>query len=757
MKLNLRSFVVMLMTGLLCLWMQPLAAQGKVASISGTVLDAGVPVEYANVVLYQNEEATEPLALSTTDAEGFYELIYDQEGSFYLKVSFIGYTAVGRTVTLKPGERITEAFELNADPRLLEAVEISAEKSNVTYLLDKKIVSFNKEMIAGTSSAAEVLQKVPEISVDARGNLKLRGNSGVSVLIDGKPSMLSPADIVSNLASANIVAVEIITSPSAKYDPDGSAGIINIITKRESNVKATGVATAGVGLAEKYNSSLQLDVNTGRWTHYLTASQRHEDKPASELRRFYDNGELQYVTDVQEDKVSDFIMAQLGTEVELDSNTVVYISYQYSDLDEETPVTFTITDFDGSVPQSGTGNVLFGIEENKLQSGFSRQGKRSSLSSDIVYSNGSAYVNSDSRSGDEMGVSTYSSAQLNEFDFHFFDYSADFSTRIGNAAKLEIGYAGEEVVFSNLYQSEFDGVSASQSYDYKESIQAAFSMLTLKKEKYTVQAGLRFENILQEISVDPKDPYQNLYPSMGFEYTIDEERSLSLNYSRRISRPDPFQFSPFERQANSREVVAGNPDLNPAYSNNVEMAYNLYKEQYGLRMTLFLNQEQDQIKRILTQQADLSVISFDNIDVSNTLGFSMAAETQVGTFLSLDASADVIYHHLEDAVYSELNTDYVYTIIKLNQAYSLGGGLSFQINANYTSSYYDGLRRLNNIYNLGATIEKSILKKRGDIALKVDRIVYSGERGTRLSGLYEVKEDYIPQNPIVRLSFSYRF
>ncbi|MFA0963365.1 TonB-dependent receptor domain-containing protein [Roseivirga sp. BDSF3-8] len=731
-------------------------AQGNTSNIKGKIHEDGIPVEYAHIGLFQYDNDSNPAALAISDSEGNYSLSVEQEGEFVLKVSFIGYESYQQYITLTSGENLDLDVELTPDSELLESIEITGEKVNVTYLLDKKIVTFNKEMIAGTTSAADVLRKVPEVNLDAKGNLKIRGKSGITILVDGKPTMLSPADLLKNIPSNTISSVEIITSPSAKYDPDGSAGVINIITQQQQDMSVSGRATIGLGLVEKYDGSLKLDVSKGKWSHFLMAGMRHEDNPATEKRRFFRNGVFEYETIAEEDEISEFQIAQAGTEFQINSANSVYLSLQYSNLDKNTPISLEINDTELTAPSTGSGLVDFGIREQKIQTGYLHSGEKSSIGADIVYSNGKARVNSESNTSIE-GAEAYTSGQKNEIDFYFFDYNVDYSTSLGENLKLELGYAGEEVRFDNQYQANFNGGQSELFYTYKESIQAGFSLVTFKKDKLTLQGGLRFENILQEISTLPNDPYQNLYPSFGLEYNINDARSLSFNYSRRISRPDPFQFSPFERQANSREIIAGNPKLNPAYTNNVEISYNWFTEKMGLRATAYYALTSDLISKVLLQEDDLSRITYANIDKSHNFGIGLSAETDISSWYSLDASTDLIGYRLKDNKFQELNYDGVYTIVKLNQVFSIAEGFNLQVNGVYTSGYFEPLRKLRSVYQVGATVEKSLFNQRADLSFSVNRFIYTGERSTRFSGPYEVVEEYVPQNPVFRASFTYRF
>ncbi|MGB5929255.1 MAG: outer membrane beta-barrel family protein [Cyclobacteriaceae bacterium] len=733
-----------------------LSAQNKNASIEGKIHEAGTPVEYAHIGLFQSQDDTTPIALATSNGEGFYSLTIEQSGEYVIKISFIGYESHTQKIQVVSGKTQKLDVELTPDSELLESIEITGEKVNVTYLLDKKIVTFNKEMLAGTTSAADVLRKVPEVNLDAKGNLKIRGKSGITVLVDGKPTMLSPADLIKNIPSNTISSVEIITSPSAKYDPDGSAGVINIITQQQQDVNINGRATVGLGLVEKYDGSIKLDISKNKWSHFFTAGIRHEDNPATENRRFFRDGVFEYETIAEEDEISEFQIAQAGTEYQVNDNNSVYLSLQYSNLDKNTPISLLINDAGQAASGTGTGLVDFGIREQKIQSGYTYTGNKSSIGTDIVYSTGKARVNSESNSSME-GVDSYASGQKNEIDFYFFDYNIDYSIGLGESFKLELGYAGEEVRFDNQYQANYDGEQSELFYTYKESIQAGFSLLTFKKNKFTAQGGLRFENVLQEISTIPGDPYQNLYPSLGLEYNISDSKSLSFNYSRRISRPDPFQFSPFERQANSREIIAGNPLLNPAYTNNLETSYNWFTEKVGLRATAYYAYTSDLISKVLLQEDELSIITFANIDESHNFGIGLSAETDISSWYSVDVSADLIGYHLEDNDFQELNYDGVYTIAKLNQIFSIADGFSLQVNGVYTSGYFEPLRKLRSVYQAGATLEKSLFEKKADLSFSVNRFIYTGERSTRFSGPYEVVEEYIPQNPVFRISFTYRF
>ncbi|MBX0292999.1 TonB-dependent receptor family protein [Hymenobacter sp. HSC-4F20] len=727
----------------------------QAGSISGKVVDGKTPIPYANIVLFADAAKQQQVQVAATDDDGKFVLDNIAPATYTLVISFIGYQAFEKAVAVADKPLALGELPLQVNSKVLGEVTITGQRSNVEFHIDKQVVNFTPEMLAGTTTASDVLTKVPQISMDATGRVKLRGDAGVRVLIDGKPTMLSTADVLATLPAGKLKKVEIITSPSAKYDPEGAAGILNIITQQQNKAATEGLVNVGVGLNKKYSGLAKLDYSYGKWSNYASLSFRHEDRPTQTSRQYYVENALKFTSLYKEAEIEKFTNAEIGTDYKIDSLSTASLSYQFSYLDRNTPSTYRQTG--ESVRNTGAGNVLFTTSENKVRAGYARNAEKNTVGVDFMYAWGIVDINSNNTLRSQSNTLLNSYALANQIDYFFFDYDVSYSRALSQYWKLDLGYSGEEVRFGNAFSSVIDNARNDLNYNYKESIQAVFSLFSYAKGNYKAQLGLRLENALQEISSIPKKPYVNLYPSLTVERKLDDSKSVVLNFSRRISRPDPFQFAPFVRYDNVNQRSQGNPLLKPAYANVVELNYLYANDRYNLKSSVFLRNSQDVINKIIVQEGDLTTVTFDNIDEVNMVGASVSGEANLLTWWGLNGGAEAFYNQISDDQYTYGRRKSVYSVLKLNSVWTVKKNLQLQVNSNYTTRTFEAQRKLLPFYTAGVTASMTTLKKRGNVSFRIDNLVYSGSRSWINAQPYLIWERYEAQNPVYRLSFSYKF
>lgn len=725
----------------------------RTSNVTGRIVDGKAPIPYATIVLFADAAKQRQVQATASDEDGRFTLTSVAPATYTMVATFIGYQGYEQAITVTEKPLALGEISLHLNSKALDEVTVTGQRSNVEFHIDKEVVNFTPEMLAGATSASDVLTKVPQITLDATGQVKLRGDAGVRVLIDGKPTILSASDVLATLPAGKLKKVEIITSPSAKYDPEGAAGILNIITQQKNKATTEGLVTVGLGLNKKYSGLAKLDYSVGKWSNYASLNFRHEDRPTQTYREYYLENTLQYTSIYKEAEIEKFTNAEIGTDYKIDSLSTASLSYQYSLLDRNTPSTYRQDN--QALLSAGNGNVLFTTSENKVRAGYNRAAKQNTFGADFLYAWGSVDINSNNVLRDPGNAELSSYSLANTIGYYFLDYDLTYSRALSKYWKLDLGYSGEEVHFSNDFTSLTNSVRNEVNYKYKESIQAVFSLLSYAKGAYKAQVGLRLENALQEISSIPTSPYFNAYPSLTLERKLTDSKSIALNFSRRISRPDPFQFAPFVRYDNVNQRSQGNPLLKPAYSNNVELNYLFANEHFNVKSSVFLRNSQNVINKIIQQDGNLTTITFDNISQVNTLGASISDETGLLTWWKLNGGAEVFYNNISDDRYTYGRRESVYGVLKLNSIWTIKNNLKLQVNSSYTTTTYEAQRRLLPFYTTGITASVTTLKKRGNVSLRVDNLLYSGSRSWIAAQPYLIWERYEAQNPIYRLNFSY--
>ena len=294
---------IILMVAVTCYAIQPAQPQrGNYqrnmggATITGKVVDPAIDatIEYANIILIQ-QKTQKQFSGTTSDKEGLFVLKGVKPGIYTLQVKFMGYHQYNReNIRVKPGQEQIDLgkIELEQAILMLEGVQVEAEEAPIEYKIDKKVINVSKQFTSLSGSAVEVLENVPSVRVDIDGNVSLRGSSSFMVLIDNRPSVLDANEALQQIPASSIENIEIITNPSAKYDPDGTSGIINIITKKKSLNGQSGMVNLNAGLDEKYGGNFLINFRQEKFSAYVSANYNSRNFPGtskSENRTFSDD------------------------------------------------------------------------------------------------------------------------------------------------------------------------------------------------------------------------------------------------------------------------------------------------------------------------------------------------------------------------------------------------------------------------------------------------------------------------------------
>ena len=620
MRLNLFTlFIVVLLLKTIPAFTQTGAP--PIGSISGILVDSkNSPVSYANVTLLRSDSSVVNGDLSKDD--GSFS-IATNPGSFRLRIEFVGLATKYVTVQVtadQPDKKLGK-IKLAQTENTLGEVDVVSEKAVMELKVDKKVFNVEKNTTTAGGNATDVLQNVPSVSVDADGNVSLRGKTDVTILIDGKPSTLLGTDVASALQSLpanSIESVEVLTNPSAKYDAQGTSGIINIITKKDGRFGMNGNLTLGAGTNDKYNGNLGLNVRKGKWSAFLNSSFR--------LNSTYNN-----VTTDRTNKVADSLGAFQSYHTyehvprHFDGNfNSIGASY-----DPDKYNSFTLTENINLMQFGFKDSSNYSIYNNPNESGtpvyhqarysnfyggpFSLstaldykhkfKKKDEELSVDVTYANtvmrrqqdyytGSDSLNADGTIRNQVNTTEHAPGTGGNNTFTAWaDYTDPLFTKNG---KLGLGVKTQIYNFSSSNNPIIDTLGVNNlpyptdysllsNYNYTQDIHAAYVNWSDQLGKFAYQAGLRAEDAIyngtgQLANVTRKDTsfqnsFVNLFPSAFVSYQLPDQQSIYLNYSRRTNRPGFRQLIPFVDLSNPGTVNVGNPALIPEFINNLEFSY----------------------------------------------------------------------------------------------------------------------------------------------------------------------------------------
>lgn len=619
----MKRFVVVL---LVCL---PFFVRAQQCSVRGRVVDArsGENIEYANVALLRLTDSS--LVNGTvSQSNGMFNLSV-AKGKYLLRVTFIGYETWYYKEPVVFNERHRDLnvgkIHLKASGVMMEAVEITADRSMVEYQLDKRVINVDKNIVSSGGTATDVLEQVPSVAVDNDGNVTLRGSSNVKVLVNGRPSELLSSDLASlleQIPASTVENVEVITNPSAKYDPEGMSGIINIKLKDKTSgaLGLNGVVNVNFGAPLPFRipdemdqfiptlmGNVSLNYSTHKYNVFFNADLGRRSRGSfgnTDIVYFNDDGTQYSHDDIDEYNVNANYMGsmKIGGEYFFNDQNSLLLSYQLRGGNRNRNSDMFATDllFADSMhydQHSNSDNRNLNHSFNLLYTKkFDR--KDEELTLDATFS--MRKVHGDGKQeqlyyGSALWDNYYLRENETENQHQALNLKLNWLRPFDNGWRLESGYEGrmdwpdqyadysrtEYDDSHNLY-SFYDSLSSTH-FRYNQQVHAVYATLGGNlTELLSLQVGLRgeyasmFGEDVNHTETEPVDKkYWQLYPTLHLSYKINNSQSLQLSYSRRVRRPHMWDLNPYLDVREGRQLSFGNPNLDPEYTNAFELSYNL--------------------------------------------------------------------------------------------------------------------------------------------------------------------------------------
>ena len=570
-------------------------------NITGIVYDqdTGQPLEYATLVL-QSVRRPDRITGGITDTNGKFT-VATAPGQYNVRVEYMGY----KTFEL-PNQRFTASTDLGRinlgiDAEQLEAVEVVGERTTVELRLDKKVYNVGSDLTVRGGTVTDVLDNVPSVTVDVEGNISLRGNESVRILINGKPSALSGLnpETLQQLPAEAIEKVEVITNPSARYDAEGTAGILNIILKQSKTAGLNGSVNVFAGQPDNFGGALSLNLRREKFNIFTNTTYRYRNAPGNALfeqQNFNPDGTTASFQDEirQYQRQNEGFNTNIGFEYFFDDTSSITNSLviRNSSGEDETDIDFFNFDEvrNPTIQRNRFTNETDDDENVQYSVNFIKRFNNDGhvLTVDYQYSRGNEIENAIINEvvlGENIVLPTEQTIndETQENQLVQMDYVLPFGK--DNQSQFEFGYRG---TFNN-FNTDFDfgiledGIldvdpDFSNELNYKEYVNAAYAQLGTKYKKFNFLTGLRMEasdigiELVNTGEVDDKD-YVDWFPSVFFGYEFSEEEQLTLSYSRRLRRPRNRFINPFPSRSSNTNLFQGNPDLDPTYTNAFDFGY----------------------------------------------------------------------------------------------------------------------------------------------------------------------------------------
>ncbi len=589
----------------------------KKIKISGTIIDKSSkqPLEYATIT-FLNDQNPKAVGGAITNAKGEFEVeIFP--GNYTIKAEFISFN----TTELK-NQKLSESknigiISLDEGSTQLNEVVVQAEKSSVEIKLDKKVYNVGQDMTAKGGTASDVLNNVPSVSVDADGNVSLRGNENIKILIDGRPSnSVNIASALQTISSDAVDKIEVITNPSARYDAEGGAGIINIVLKKGKNNGLNGTLIATVG--DPKNFSINTAVNYKNEFMNLIGGFGYADRnsPGKGLTDTdYLNPDGSIYKTINErskrDRLQKGINYNLGLDLFLDKSLTWSNNFNYRTNDGKEPEKVTLYNYlpTDSYVQNRFNDQYNVSEDLDFSTNFTKKFKKAGHQLTINSAYNRSIDNDSSIISDYItGLESDITKQLSK-NFQTQSKTTaqlDYVLPLGKVSQFETGYKGDfnelltdyNVANTNSNGDYINNPFLTNQLNYKEKINATYTQFGSKYKKLSYQLGLRYEDTNIDINLlttqDFRNKkYHNFFPSSFLTYEVTEATSVSLNFSRRINRPRNRFINPFAGYSSNVNIFQGNPDINPSLTSAFDLSLLTKINKVTLTTSVYYNKTKD--------------------------------------------------------------------------------------------------------------------------------------------------------------------
>lgn len=761
------------------------------SKITGTITDSltAEPVAYSTVSLI-NRETGKVTDGTMADDKGEFTLIQVAAGEYTVLISFVGYEDKRipdiKIVKGKNTELGNILLQVNA--RTLEEVKITGVKALIEEKVDRLVYNAEGDISAKGGDASDILKKVPMLTVDLDGNVSLRGSSNIKVLINNKPSTIvasSIADALKMIPADLIKTVEVITSPSAKYDAEGSGGIINIITKKSDIEGLTLNIDSGAGLRAS-NLGLNGSYRNGKFGMTLggfgrvfynrsggTLDQTTFGSPSVTTRQTSsgnDNGM--------------FGRYNLGFDYDISPNQSLSAGVAFGtrnlrrDLDYTTSLftdnTLTSTSFREVDGKDNSHNVDLNLDYIRI---FRPQQE---LYVSTYYSQNNLINNFDADILNSAGEILSRMQNRNDNTNKEFTVQADFVSPVSTNQSFEAGLKG---IFRNV-NSDYRYLSATGAggftldpsnpsgfLDYAQNIASGYASYTYTTaDKLTLKLGARYEyttiDALDQLSAITIPSYGNLVPSVNISKAFANGSTVKLAYNKRIQRPGLQQLNPNYNAANPQNISIGNPGLKPEVTDNIELALSTYSGKNYFNFSVFGRQTNNAVTRITTPSDTLAgamVTTFENIGTQKALGGNIFGNVYLTPKWTLNGGLDLYYTYMEGQI---AGADGTYRMAD-NSGIVLGGRLQSQLVLpdSWTIQAFGGFRgkqvqlqgTMGSFYMYSLGVKKEFGNKKGSIGLAAENFLGGMKmNSTLISPLYEQYNRNNIYNQNIKLTFSYK-
>lgn len=729
---SLIIFLVLFLLSANTAWSQYIELKGQITDQSGHE-----PLAGATVALYKQNDSS--LVSGTVSDSAGYFVIKSRPGvKYFLEISFIGFISDTIPDLFPTKSLFFGVIALKPSEILLDEISITSEKSIMTNRLDKKVYHVGKDVMAESSSAREILQNIPSVTVDINGGITLRNSSNITFFLNGKPSALlrkNPSVVLEQIPAGSIDRIEIITNPSAKYRPDGIGGIINIVLKKEKKQGLNGQISAHGGNEGRYNTDLNINYGTENLKFFGNYGLRHS------------NGTVLYTDDrVYKDSLHQNILSYYDENGHSKTNALshnIYAGMSY-DINDFNSAGFSGSYFQQNSLHNGESEIEsldsiknpdYHIKNVQTNNEYEKEGelnftyehnfknkKDHGLTLEATYS---GYDEKENKIFNQIYTVPNNITDISHYLIRKSgcqqEVMVDYVLPMGKNAEFNSGYAGEFIVDNIKYNYN---VKKSQ-FIFHQQIHAAYVLYGQSIGNFSFKAGLRAEqaNIRSHL-ITPADSltpnnYFKLYPTIHLGYDISDKNQLSLSYSKRVNRPDADGLNPNPEFSDPRNAEAGNPNLKPEQTHSLELGFSNNNDNFSITSSLYYRYKYDAFTSIFKNIADSIILSTTtNLHTRQSGGLEGVLSGSLFHHCNYSLTTDIFYTTIDasNLGYTKNKSSVSgnikgYTLLKFSKKTFV------QINAYYYFPSITPQGKRNAFYYLNIGLRQNLFKNRASLTL----------------------------------------
>jgi len=757
-----------------------------IGQISGQINDSITQehIEYATVALH--DQKNDKLTGGTiTQKNGKFFLEKLKPGKYEVKISFLGYEdKTIKNIEVKPPTFLVDLGKIEIHPSYesLGEVVVDGSTPRIDYKIDKKVINVGKQITSISGTAVDVLENVPSVKVDIEGNVSLRGSSGFQVLIDGRPSVLDANDALQQIPASTIDNIEIITNPSAKFDPDGTAGIINIITKKNKLNGFSGIINANVGLYEKYGGDFLLNYKKRNLNVFVGADYNVRNYPGSQTdkRTTFKNDTtfLTYMTGDRE-RTRNMFGIRTGFDYNFGANNILGGSFRFGDrsmdgtrnsnyLESRIPGDFInqYTNYD----ESERGGKFYDAQAN-YQHKFKKKGHQ--LIAEIRYSSRDFKDNSTNELMDENGQIIDGKKNYEEGPSSRIRGKIDYTLPLSETNKFEAGYQArysdsEEDTKLEVLNTETGEYEEQEQYSvnttYLRNIHSLYAIYSGEIGKFGYQGGVRgeytFRDVVsggQKFGIDRWD----FFPSAHISYQFPKDHQVMASYTKRIDRPRGWYLEPFITWVDAYTVRIGNPDLQPEYIDSYELSYlKKFEDKMMLSIEGYYRITHNKVERVRSvYENNIMLMGIENVGQDYALGFELLFSYSPFEWWDLDIMGDLYNYRVEGILYDEYFSNKSNNwSSRLNSTFKIRKNTQIQFNTMYNGPSVTAQGTRSDFYMVNAAVRQNFMDNKLSLVLQARDLFGTAKHEFVSEGPdFKTETLYTRVAPMVTLTVSYKF